>query len=716
MIYYGTVISQKDLDLVENIDFEIETCGINAKVKAIHHVCNPTDDPLNATITTTFDDETSVIGFSMESDVLVTSELKKIGEAKQDQADATSGGYSSSVMEKTDDTTFSLSLGLLKPHKVIKVTIEYLTKLQTSENMLIVKLPAPIQKKVPFSISITGTTSFKFKGELTGEEEIEIEDKAEGIVVMKDEDTDEMVASSTFVNREEEGDIEVIFVCDRSGSMGGSGIEALRETLQLFLRQLPLVNLILCFQKSKTYDDKVLEQASKKVESFQSNYGGTNMYGPLEQAMKQKCHIIALTDGSLSDKVRVINLCKENKNSVVHSVGLGRNVDIQTVRDMARLTGGISVVSKNPRDLKGAVSRITQRILTPSISGVDIKWSIKGESYPKNIAKMNNDLSVFLSLNEEKEEKLKSLSCTLSGTIGKKKIMLKNVEPKITNGLLLHQLLAAQKIKEAETNSDWETAVKLSLRYNILSRHTAFVAVDKSSKQEVQDIKVVKLEDVTSSYGASFSGLKKCKKKSARTFDFKKKDKVCKKESTISKPPAAPCRMLEEKISLSTEIECEDLLICDAPMEIMPKLDICDNEQNEMKVCKEEVSSRKKQANSKSKQDLSVLSKESNAIETEQLSINKSKDLNAFIKLQKADGRFINVESIYSGIKEIIKKYPKEDKDALQTFFAIQVLNIVFADKKVEWKLLVKKAEKFLSKTKLGDEVKGDIITLVKSL
>jgi hypothetical protein len=37
---------------------------------------------------------------------------------------------------------------------------------------------------------------------------------------MRDEDTDEVALSSTFINKEkEDSEVKVIFVCDRSGSM-----------------------------------------------------------------------------------------------------------------------------------------------------------------------------------------------------------------------------------------------------------------------------------------------------------------------------------------------------------------------------------------------------------------------------------------------------------------------------------------------------------------
>ncbi|KAL7714401.1 VWFA domain-containing protein [Entamoeba marina] len=732
MIYYGTVISEKDIDLIENVDFEIETCGINAKVKAIHHIVNPTSNPLNATITTTFDDECSVIGFVMENDKVITSELKKKEEAKQEQSDATSSGYSSTVMEKTDDTTFSLSLGLLQPHKLVKVTIEYLTQLQTNEDGVVIKLQSPIQKKVPFSINLTGTTSFKFKGELTGEEEIEINKEVNGIIIMKDEDTDEIVTSSTFVNKEEEGDIEVIFVCDRSGSMNGDGITALKETLQLFLRQLPLdckFNIISfgssfdsMFPSSIQYNDQSLEQSSKKITTFSANYGGTNMYGPLEKAMKQKCHIIALTDGSLSDKAKVLQLCKQDKDNVVHSVGLGRNVDIQTVRDMARLTGGISVISKNPKHLKSAVSKITQRILTPTLSDINIKWSLQGDSYPKNIAKMNNNLSVYLSLNDDIDnEQLKSLTCTLNGKIGDKIITLTNTNPSITNGILLHQLLAAQKIKEAETNNDIATAVKLSLRYNVLSRHTAFIAIDKSSKHEVKDIKVVKLNDIKYHYNANmptFGGRGGRMANTTTRRSAGKPRKLAKmsdsdKEKKTSQPPILVEDSNEERvIGSSCPINAARDLQCVMTPEMKRKSDFApisglQEKQVEMQLDKKKHLKKK----SKGKDEVHSFGN----VPAEKVNDNDML-LNNLIQLQKADGRFINMDMYYPTIKNIITKYSSINQDLIQTFFATQIFIIKFSNDKVQWSLLVKKANKFLLKNPIEDTIKNEIISLVKSL
>ena len=76
-------------------------------------------------------------------------------------------------------------------------------------------------------------------------------------------------------------------------------------------------------------------------------------------------------------KKQVIELCKKDHDNVVHMVGLGNSVYIEMVRNVARMCGGLSSISKNPLKLKEVISRITSRILTPLINEPKAKWSVK---------------------------------------------------------------------------------------------------------------------------------------------------------------------------------------------------------------------------------------------------------------------------------------------------------------------------------------------------
>ncbi|EKE40786.1 hypothetical protein ENU1_079300 [Entamoeba nuttalli P19] len=85
------------------------------------------------------------------------------------------------------------------------------------------------------------------------------------------------------------------------------------------------------------------------------------------------------------------------------------------------------------------------------------------------------------------------------------------------------------------------------------------------------------------------------------------------------------------------------------------------------------------------------------------------------VKCQKATGEFVGVDTF---IKEIDKfKNIQFDQAIVQTFFVVQLLHEKFIENKIEWKLLVKKAEKWLeTKLPLPEEIKAQIISLAKSI
>ena len=102
---------------------------------------------------------------------------------------------------------------------------------------------------------------------------------------------------------------EMIFLVDRSGSMGPGysyeknepnegSIGAARKALGLFLHSLPsdcYFNIFSfgsqfnsLFKGSVKYDDTTLQQAKDHVQGMQADYGGTEIYQPLEAIFKEK--------------------------------------------------------------------------------------------------------------------------------------------------------------------------------------------------------------------------------------------------------------------------------------------------------------------------------------------------------------------------------------------------------------------------------------------
>ena len=113
---------------------------------------------------------------------------------------------------------------------------------------------------------------------------------------------------------------EMVFLVDRSGSMSGSRISQVRDTLQIFLRSLPegtLFNIFgfgskfeKLFPESKEYNESTLQTAVQHVEKMTANLGGTNLLSPLQAIFAEKAkegiprQLFILTDGK-STKVKL---------------------------------------------------------------------------------------------------------------------------------------------------------------------------------------------------------------------------------------------------------------------------------------------------------------------------------------------------------------------------------------------------------------------------
>jgi hypothetical protein len=105
---------------------------------------------------------------------------------------------------------------------------------------------------------------------------------------------------------------EIVFVCDRSGSMGGTRINLAVQALKVFLKSLPIgVKFNICsfgshhsflWPRSVTYSQQTLDEAMRHADTFSADFGGTEMLPPLRATIEQRykdssLEVMMLTDG-----------------------------------------------------------------------------------------------------------------------------------------------------------------------------------------------------------------------------------------------------------------------------------------------------------------------------------------------------------------------------------------------------------------------------------
>ncbi|KAF4967480.1 hypothetical protein FSARC_4975 [Fusarium sarcochroum] len=193
---------------------------------------------------------------------------------------------------------------------------------------------------------------------------------------------------------------EIVFICDRSGSMSGQ-ISNLKASLEIFLKSLPVgVKFNICsfgshfnflWDRSQTYSQETLDNAMQHVRTFQSDYGGTEMYRPFEATFQKRykdmnLEVFLLTDGEIWDQDRLFELINkevaESKGtSRVFSLGIGAGVSTSLVEGIARAGNGFAQTVSGNEKMDKKVVRMLRGALFPHITdySLEIKYE-KAES------------------------------------------------------------------------------------------------------------------------------------------------------------------------------------------------------------------------------------------------------------------------------------------------------------------------------------------------
>jgi hypothetical protein len=190
---------------------------------------------------------------------------------------------------------------------------------------------------------------------------------------------------------------EIVFVIDRSGSMGGSRINLARQALLVFLKSLPVgVKFNICsfgwshsflWPKSVTYNQVNLEEAVRHAGTLEANYGGTEMLRPVEATIQQRYNdmsleVILLTDGEISNQQDLFfylnsETAEAKKPIRVFTLGIGNGVSHSLIEGVARAGNGFSQAVGEGEKMDSKVVRMLKGALSPHITDytLEVKYS-----------------------------------------------------------------------------------------------------------------------------------------------------------------------------------------------------------------------------------------------------------------------------------------------------------------------------------------------------
>ncbi|KAF5543874.1 hypothetical protein FPHYL_11157 [Fusarium phyllophilum] len=225
---------------------------------------------------------------------------------------------------------------------------------------------------------------------------------------------------------------EIVFICDRSGSMGGQ-IPGLKTALQIFLKSLPVgVKFNICsfgshfsflWDRSQSYSQETLDKAVQHVETFGSDYGGTEMYQPFEATFKKRykdmnLEVFLLTDGEIWDQDRLFQLINkevaDSKGAArVFSLGIGAGASTSLIEGIARAGNGFAQTVADDEKMDKKVVRMLRGALFPHISdySLEIKYD-NGYSSTEDdfelIEKVVDALKIDTIQDEQKTKEVKA--------------------------------------------------------------------------------------------------------------------------------------------------------------------------------------------------------------------------------------------------------------------------------------------------------------------
>ncbi|XP_067280256.1 von Willebrand factor A domain-containing protein 5A-like [Pseudorasbora parva] len=322
---------------------------------------------------------------------------------------------------------------------------------------------------------------------------------------------------------------EFVFVVDRSGSMewvmhhgkdAQMRIESARDTLLLLLKSLPMgcyfniygfgSHFESFFPQSVVYSEATMEEALKRVKNMKADMGGTEILQPLKHIYSQPCfpdhprQLFIFTDGEVSNTKELLDLVKSHAYSHrCFSFGIGEGASMALITGMAREGSGHAQFITGTDRMQPKVMQSLRFALQPAVDNISVDWSVPEGvtvdmlSPPINALFLGQRAIIYAQLKGQgsgKTEGAVTVKYRLKDQPVTNQLQF-TLKPTEDTGRTIHQLAARSVIRSLELEERARGAgaeavrsriLELSVQAGVSSNHTAFIAVNKDSKQIIK--------------------------------------------------------------------------------------------------------------------------------------------------------------------------------------------------------------------------------------
>ena len=578
---------------LDRVRVEAHVVDLCARVTVHQCYRNREDVPLEVVYVFPLDEGAAVCGFEATVDgVRYVGQAKERDEAFKQYDDALEAGHGGFLLDEERADVFTASLGNMKPGSEVVLSITYVTELAAEGPAARFTLPttvspryAPAQDQTgvgptpadilnpPVALEVPYAFTFDMDLAMSGQvrsvqsptHPIEVEQdgsrarvrlaqrsapmdrdlvivvSAEGLdvphaVVERGERGGALLLSFLPTFESASHPAEVVFVIDRSGSMGGTSIAEVRNALQLCLRSLIpgcRFNIVsfgsqyaALFPESRPYDDRSMKEAAAFVSTLDADMGGTELLPALEyvvgqvpmesppsmwQAVKSfgearrsasregglPRQILLLTDGEVTNTDEIIDLARKHASTArFFTFGIGAGASHHLLRGIARASGGAAEFISPGERIEAKVMRQFKRVLSPALTDVKVDWGQRGATPASDRVPpvFDGERLLVYALADTPQMGTARLTGTLAGRAVTFEVP---VDPgRAVPGDTIATLAARARIRTLEEQGDYlesrgslqrrgRTNAKaaseiaaLGVKYQLCSRETSFVAIE----------------------------------------------------------------------------------------------------------------------------------------------------------------------------------------------------------------------------------------------
>ena len=342
-----------------------------------------------------------------------------------------------------------------------------------------------------------------------------------GILLYEEEDENFFLATiqpPNFVSDEELPAREYIFIVDISGSMNGFPLEVSKKLMYDLLNALhptDRFNVLLFAGSSYMFSDTSMLAIDQNIKAVLTNLqnrqggGGTQLLSALKTALEfpftdpgLSRSLVLVTDGYISVEKETFELVRNNLDKAnVFTFGIGTSTNRFLIEGLANVGQGLPFIVEKQELACDVAENFKRYISTPSLTNISFRtegfeaFDIEPRTIPDLLGE--RPINILGKYNGKASGKI-IIEGYFAGTKYTQNIDLKNYTPN-ANNKALSMLWARKKLRLLDDyrkimydQSHKAEMLELSLKYNLLSAYTSFVAVDYEVANDGNRVKTIK--------------------------------------------------------------------------------------------------------------------------------------------------------------------------------------------------------------------------------